>query len=69
MRGPGTTPPWREAWPRATGRGEAEKLVTEGVKREKAGKPEKSEIDSAFSDLTTETGKDWLAFYRRRAQR
>jgi len=50
-------------------KGEAEKLVNEGVNREKAGKPEKSEIDSAFSNLTTETGKDWLAFYRRRAQR
>jgi hypothetical protein len=54
----------------ATGdwKGQTEKLVTEGVEREKAGTPEKSKIDSAFADLTAETGKDWLAFYRRRAQ-
>jgi TolA-binding protein len=48
--------------------GQTEKLVTEGVEREKAGTPEKSQIDSAFADLTAETGKDWLAFYRRRAR-
>jgi hypothetical protein len=47
-------------------KGETEKLVTEGVNRESAGKPEKSQIDSAFSDLTSTTGKEWLAFYRRR---
>ena len=49
-------------------KGQTEKLVTEGVEREKAGTPEKSQIDSAFADLTAETGKDWLAFYRRRAR-
>jgi TolA-binding protein len=49
-------------------KGRTEKLVTEGVEREKAGTPEKSQIDSAFADLTVETGKDWLAFYRRRAR-
>jgi hypothetical protein len=49
-------------------KGQTEKLVTEGVEREKAGTPQKSQIDSAFADLTTETGKDWLAFFRRRAQ-
>jgi len=49
-------------------KGETEKLVTEGVQREIAGTPERSEIDSTFSDLTPETGKDWLAFYRRRAR-
>src|SRR5262249_41508582 len=43
-------------------------MVEEGVAREKAGKPAKSEIDSAFAGLTKETGKDWLAFYRRRAR-
>ena len=48
-------------------KGETERLVTQGVDREKAGKPSKSQIDAAFADLTTETGKDWLAFYRRRA--
>jgi TolA-binding protein len=49
-------------------KGQTEKLVTEGVEREKAGTPEKSQIDSAFADLIPETGKDWLAFYRRRAR-
>jgi TolA-binding protein len=47
--------------------GQTEKLVSQGVEREKAGKPEKTEIDSAFSDLKTETGKDWLNYYRRTA--
>ena len=46
--------------------GQTERLVTQGVDREKAGKPSKSQIDAAFADLTSETGKDWLAFYRRR---
>jgi TolA-binding protein len=49
-------------------KGQTEKLVTQGVEREKAGTPEKSQIDSAFADLTEETGRDWLAFYRRRAR-
>jgi hypothetical protein len=49
-------------------KGQTETLVTEGVKREKAGAPARAEIDAAFSDLTPESGKDWLAFYRRRAQ-
>jgi len=48
-------------------KGETERLVTQGVDREKAGKPDKSQIDAAFAGLTPETGKDWLAFYRRRA--
>jgi TolA-binding protein len=48
-------------------KGETERLVSQGVNREKAGKPAKSQIDAAFTDLTTQTGKDWLAFYRRRA--
>jgi len=42
-------------------------MAEEGVAREKAGKPPKAVIDSAFAGLTKETGKDWLAFYRRRA--
>jgi len=50
-------------WDRAT-----QTMVEEGVAREKAGKPAKAEIDSTFAGLTRETGKDWLAFYRRRAQ-
>jgi TolA-binding protein len=49
-------------------KGQAVKLVTEGVEREKAGTPEKSQIDAAFEDLTAETGKDWLAYYRRGAR-
>jgi chaperonin cofactor prefoldin len=43
-------------------------MVEQGVTREKAGQPQKSVIDSAFAGLTKETGKDWLDFYRRRAQ-
>jgi hypothetical protein len=49
-------------------KGETERLVTQGVEREKAGKPAKAEIDSTFADLTTASGKDWLAFYRRSAR-
>ncbi len=48
-------------------KGETERLVTQGVDREKAGKPDRPRIDAAFADLTAETGKDWLAYYRRRA--
>jgi hypothetical protein len=48
-------------------KGETEWLANRGVEREKAGTPTKAEIDSTFSDLTSETGKDWLAFFRRRA--
>jgi uncharacterized protein YoxC len=48
-------------------KGEAERLVIEGIEREKAGKLEKSLIDSAFAGLTPETGKDWLAYFRHRA--
>jgi chaperonin cofactor prefoldin len=46
----------------------AETMAQEGVAREKAGKPPKSEIDAAFAGLTKETGKDWLDFFRRRAR-
>jgi len=55
----------------ATGdwKGETEKLANRGVEREKAGTPPKAEIDSTFSDLTREAGKDWLDFFRRRAAR
>jgi len=49
-------------------RGQTEQWVQQGIALEKAGKPPKSEIDSAFAGLTKETGKDWLAFYRRRAE-
>jgi K+-transporting ATPase ATPase C chain len=48
-------------------RGEPEQLVLRGVDRERAGTPTASEIDRAFSDLTADTGREWLAFYRKRA--
>jgi tetratricopeptide (TPR) repeat protein len=53
----------------ATGewRGQTEEWAQRGVALEKAGKPKKSDIDSAFAGLTKETGKEWLAFYRQRA--
>jgi tetratricopeptide (TPR) repeat protein len=48
-------------------RGQTEQMVQQGIALEKAGKPQKSQIDSAFTGLTKETGKEWLAFYRQRA--
>jgi tetratricopeptide (TPR) repeat protein len=48
-------------------RGQTEQMVQQGIALEKAGKPQKSQIDSALAGLTKETGKEWLAFYRRRA--
>jgi len=48
-------------------KGETERLANRGVERERAGTPSRAEIDSTFSDLTSDTGKDWLAFFRRRA--
>jgi tetratricopeptide (TPR) repeat protein len=48
-------------------RGQTEQMVQQGIALEKAGKPQKSQIDSAFAGLTKETGKDWLTFYRQRA--
>lgn len=49
-------------------KGETEQLVRTGMEREKAGTPEKAKIDAAFAGLTTETGKDWLNFFRQRAR-
>jgi hypothetical protein len=49
-------------------RGETERMVKEGVDRERAGTPSKAEIDAAVGDLTATTGKDWLAAYRKRAR-
>ncbi len=49
-------------------KGETERLVTKGVELEKAGKPDKEKINAAFTNLTSETGQDWLAFYRRKAE-
>jgi hypothetical protein len=48
-------------------KGQTEQLANRGVDLERAGHPAKVEIDAAFSGLTAETGRDWLAFYRRRA--
>jgi TolA-binding protein len=50
-------------WGRTT-----EVMAEEGVAREKAGKPPKSEIDTALAGLNKETGKEWLDFYRQRAR-
>jgi hypothetical protein len=49
-------------------RGETERLVEKGVERERAGTPSNSKIDSSFSMLKKETGKDWLDAYRARAR-
>ncbi|MDR3636902.1 MAG: hypothetical protein P4L84_24060 [Isosphaeraceae bacterium] len=46
-----------------------EDLAEKGVEREQAGTPATTEIDRAFRDLTTVTGKDWLAAYRVRAKK
>jgi len=48
-------------------KGESERLVTTGVEKEKAGSPDKAKIDAAFAELTTNTGKDWLSYFRSRA--
>ena len=55
----------------ATGKwdGKTAELVQKGIEREKAGSPKPAEIDTAFRDLTTATGKDWLAGYRKSAGR
>ena len=52
----------------ATGQwlGETERLVKVGLDKEKQGEPSSATIDSAFSDLTPATGKNWLADYRKR---
>ncbi len=46
--------------------GETDRLVKVGLDREKAGTPDAAAIDAAFADLTPNTGKDWLAGYRKR---
>lgn len=42
------------------------RLVEKGVAREQAGTPKTSLIDAEFRALTSATGKDWLAAYRKR---
>ena len=43
-------------------------LVEKGIKREVAGTPKAAVIDAAFRDLTSASGKEWIAAYRRRAR-
>jgi hypothetical protein len=45
--------------------GETERLARRGADLEKAGTPQKALIDSALANLTVQTGKDWIAFFRR----
>jgi len=47
-------------------RGDTERMVNTGLDNEKAGQPQSAVIDSAVASLTTATGKDWLAGYRKR---
>ena len=52
----------------ATGewRGETERMVNVGLVKEKAGRPDSAKVDAVFANLTSATGKDWLAGYRQR---
>ncbi|MEW4568986.1 hypothetical protein AB1L88_14070 [Tautonia sp. JC769] len=54
---------------KATGewKGETERLVLQGVDRERAGTPPKTAIDATFAGLTERQGSAWLDYYRRRA--
>jgi hypothetical protein len=47
--------------------GESERLVKAGLEKEKAGSPDRAKIDATFAGLTTATGKDWLAYFRKQA--
>lgn len=44
------------------------RLVEKGIERERAGTPPGPVIDQTFKDLTSATGKDWLAAYRNRVK-
>jgi TolA-binding protein len=46
-----------------------EQLVERGIERERAGTPNAADIDNAFRNLTSATGKDWLAAYRKRVKK
>ena len=46
--------------------GETERLVNQGLEKEKAGQPNTAKIDADFADLTNNTGREWLAFYRKK---
>jgi tetratricopeptide (TPR) repeat protein len=45
--------------------GETERMVRRGLACEQKGNPKSADIDAQFSTLTKETGKDWLAEWRR----
>ena len=45
--------------------GETEGMVRRGLACEQRGSPKRSDIDAQFSTLTKETGKDWLAEWRK----
>ena len=47
--------------------GETEVMVRRGLACEQRGRPKRSDIDAQFSTLTKETGKDWLAEWRKSA--
>ena len=49
--------------------GESEGMVRRGLACEERGSPKRSDIDAQFSTLTKETGKDWLAEWRKCASR
>jgi tetratricopeptide (TPR) repeat protein len=44
------------------------RLVEKGIERERAGTPSGPVIDRTFKDLTSATGKEWLATYRKRVK-
>ena len=46
--------------------GETERMVNTGLDHEKAGQPSSGRIDSTLAFLTPNTGKAWLADYRKR---
>lgn len=48
--------------------GKAAELVKRGIEQERKGSPSPETIDNAFDALTSATGKDWLAGYRKRAR-
>lgn len=50
-------------------KGDTETWVNRGIEREMAGTPDPAQIDALFAGLTSTTGKDWLAGYRRKARR
>ena len=66
-RGSGISPRLANGLTSGDWAGESEGLVRRGLACEERGSPKRSEIDAQFSTLTKETGKDWLAEWRKRA--